>query len=424
MGVQKRDVVIVGAGISGLTCARVLSDAGVDFIVLDRSEAIGGRIRSDRVAGFILDHGFQVLQTAYPEAGRVLDFGKLGLKAFWPGVALRKEDRFFHLSDPVRKPRDIWATLTAPVGSFADRLRMLKLLADNRRIGVKGIFASPDLPADQFLKDYGFSKSMRDQFFRPFFAGACLDPEIQASSRVFRYLFDIFARGDAALPADGMGAIPAQLAEGLPETAIRLNTWVVSLEDGRVVVDTGEQIRARKIVVAAEGPETARLLNQPTDRPAIGEKCLYFAAATPPVSRPALMLNSHKGELINNIAVPSLTAPTYSATGEALIAVVVLGNRLPGGQALEQAVRRELIQWFGPETTDWRHIRTYEIDHALPDQSPPMTADVDRVIRVGSHIYCCGEYRQVPGIQWALRSGRLAGQAVLEDLGKTERGEP
>ena len=58
------DVVIIGAGIAGLSCARHLSKNNVTFIVLEADSRIGGRLKTDMHDGFILNHGFQVLQTA------------------------------------------------------------------------------------------------------------------------------------------------------------------------------------------------------------------------------------------------------------------------------------------------------------------------------------------------------------------------
>ena len=418
---KKVDVIIIGAGISGLSCAGTLTDSGINCLVLEADDRIGGRIKSDTLDGFILDHGFQVLQTAYPEARRQLDFNALRLNAFWPGVAVRLEGRFSHISDPVRKPRELWSTLTAPVGNFRDRLKMLRLLAGNRIKGTSGIFESRDMITSDFLRAYGFSRGMIEHFFRPFFAGACLDPDIGASSRVFRYLFDIFSSGDAALPALGMGAIPSQMAEGLPPDTIRLGAEVAALEDGGVVLGSGERITAGVVVVAADGPGTERLLdpssNRAAMRPSLGERCLYFSAKTPPVSKPVLMLNGHRSELINNIAVPSLTAPTYSSSGDALIAVVVLGEPKLAGTELARAVRTELVQWFGSMAEDWHHLKTYDIANALPGQAPPVENPAEGVTRVSENLYVCGEYQSVPGIQWALSSGRRTAEAIVKALG-------
>lgn len=373
MGRIHANVVIIGAGISGLACAKRLMGSGIDFLILEAGQRIGGRIKSDQVAGFILDHGFQVLQTAYPEARRQLDYGKLKLKPFSPGVAVRMNGEFFYISDPIRRPKALWGTLRAPIGTFADRLRMLTLFVENQIKGHDGIFESQDIPTIEFLKSYHFSDRVIDRFFRPFFAGACLDPDIMASSRVFRYLFSVFASGDAALPSNGMGEIPAQLMAGLPREKVHLGKKVHSIDHGGALLTDGTRISGQKIVLATQEPETRRLLNRPAASFSLGERCLYFSAECPPINQPFLILDGEKNGLINNVAIPTLTAPSYSSSGDHLIAAVVLGHEGMTDNELEPSVRGELANWFGDDVGGWKHIKTYHIDHALPDQSPPVS---------------------------------------------------
>jgi phytoene dehydrogenase-like protein len=172
------EVIIVGAGLAGLACARRLAAAGIPFLILEADRRIGGRLKTDRIDGFLLDHGFQVLQTAYPEARRCLDYDRL------------------------------WSTATAPIGTIGDRLRMIKLALTLNRANVSALFERPDTLTPDFLRAEGFSEKIIEKFFIPFFSGISLDPEIEVSSRVFQYIFRIFAAGDVALPAAGMGAIP------------------------------------------------------------------------------------------------------------------------------------------------------------------------------------------------------------------------
>jgi phytoene dehydrogenase-like protein len=410
------EVIIVGAGLAGLSCARRLMEAGIPFVILDGDPRIGGRIKTDQIDGFLLDHGFQVLQTAYPEAQRILDYGRLELKPFAPGAIIRTENKFHVIADPRRRPRYLWSSATAPIGTMADRLRMIRLASKVRRAEVADLFQSPEMSTLEFLRAEGFSEKIIDTFFIPFFSGISLDPKIEVSSRVFQYIFRIFAEGDVALPARGMGEIPAQLAESLPDNSIRTSTRVQSIQNGGVELTSGEKISGRMVVLATEGPETARLLGSKPAAQSHGELCLYYAAEAPPIEQPYLVLNGDRTGWINSLTIPSLVSPSYSPPGQTLISVVVIGRLSADEISVETAVRGQLTAWFGAGVTAWRHLKTYRITHALPAQPPPMPNPTIAATSPEPGVFICGEYNNVPGIQWAMLSGRLAAEAVLLEL--------
>jgi len=413
-----QDVIIVGAGLAGLSCARRLAEAGIPFIILEGDPRIGGRIKTDRVDGFLLDHGFQVLQTAYPEARRYLDYGRLELKPFAPGAIIRTEDRFHIIADPRRRPQNLWSTATAPIGTIGDRLRMFKLALKVRRAKVSDLFQCPDKTTTDFLKAEGFSEKIIEKFFMPFFTGISLDPEIGVSSRVFQYIFRIFAEGDVALPAQGMGAIPEQLAENLPDGSIRTDARVAAIHQGKVELTSGETIKGQVVILATEGPETARLVGSKQIVDSRGELCLYYAAAAPPMEQPYLILNGDRTGWINSLTIPSQVAPSYAPPGQALISVVVVGHFSSDDDTIEAAVHGQLSAWFGAKVRDWRHLKTYRIHHALPAQPPPMPDPTAAATPIKPGIFVCGEYGSVPGIQWAMLSGRQTAETVLKELTK------
>ena len=416
MKIPDKEVIIVGAGLAGLSCARRLMEDDIPFLILKADQRIGGRLKTDIIDGFILNHGFQVLQTAYPEARRVLDYDRLALKPFAPGAMIRMEGKFFRVADPRRRPRDLLSTLKAPIGSLKDRLRILQLARNLREATDAGIFHMPDMPTIEFLQAEGFSDQIIQRFFKPFYAGVCLDPEIKASSRVFRHVYRVFDEGDVALPSRGMGAIAEQLAEGLPDERIRIGTRVHSLEEHEVVLTSGERVKGRAVVLASEGPETARLLGAAEAVGSRGEFCLYFTAKEPPVAEPYMILNADGTGWINSLTVPSNVAPSYAPAGQALISVVVIGHLSVDNLIVEATVRQELTEWFGEAVGDWRHLKTYRIVHALPEQPPPMPDPTVGSAAKNNGIYTCGEYGSVPGIQWALLSGRQAAERILKDL--------
>ena len=196
---SQADVIIVGAGLAGLCCARRLHQENIPFLLLDAADAPGGRVRTDTIGGFRLDRGFQVLLTAYPEAQAVLDYNALELCAFAPGALVRKEGHFYRLADPWREPGAWFSTAFSPVGSLLDKFRLARLRSSLLARSIEEIFAAPEMSTRQALERRRFSPRFIDEFFRPWFGGIQLDSKLGASSRMFEFVFRMMAEGDAAV---------------------------------------------------------------------------------------------------------------------------------------------------------------------------------------------------------------------------------
>ena len=413
---MKYDVVIVGAGIAGLSCAAALHHKNLSFIILESCNRLGGRIKTDVIDGFQLDHGFQVLQTGYPEASRVLDFQKLKLKKFPSGVAVRYNKKFHVIADPRRHPKYLFSTLFSPIGTLKDRFLMLKLAKDVCRGSLEVLFDKEEQPAINFLQDWGFSAGFIDRFFVPFFAGACLDPNITASSHVLKYIFRVFAQGDATLPSEGMGGIPRQIAGRLPKDSIRYDSRVIGIDDTNVTLEDGSKFYGKTVVIATSQKALPGLVSSLSVPPSIGETCLYYSADwLPPHKEPFLLLNGEGRGPINNIAFPSLVSPDYAPPGKTLIVAVVLGRDNMARPDLEQRVRDQCADWFGVQVERWKHIQTFRIEHALPSQKPPTVHPYVPQEPVSKNLRIIGEHRSLPGIQWALLSGRMAAEAIISE---------
>jgi len=414
---QERDyqVVIVGAGVAGLSCSRFLTEQGINHLIVEQSDRAGGRIKTDRLDGFQLDHGFQVLQTGYPGIDQHLDLEALSLSAFPSGVTVRRAGDFHVVADPRHHPRYLFSTVASPIGSIGDRIRLLKLAARLSRRPMEKIFAEPEEKTIDFLRREGFSETFIQSFFTPFFAGASLDPTLEASNRVLKYVTRLFSKGDAALPKAGMGAIASQLAAHLDEVRLQLNRQVVGVDDNGVRTADGELITADTIVLALPYPATQRILNRAGPVQSMSETCLYFSADwRPPVKEPFLLLNGEGRGPINNIAFPSLVSTDYAPEGKTLVAAVVLGDEYLENDNLEMLVRSQCRDWFGTAVDDWRHLQSYRIEHALPKQAPPTANPYEPVTSVSERIIVCGETGGLPGLQWAMMSGAQAGQRIVE----------
>ena len=404
------DVVVVGAGLAGLAAARVTAAAGLHTVVLEASDGVGGRVRTDVVDGFRLDRGFQILLTAYPEVGAQLDLDRLGLCRFEPGARVWIGDRFVPVSDPFRRPSALPATARAPVGTIADKARVALLRRDVVSTSAATLARRPDATTADALVARGFTPAMIERFFRPLFAGIQLDPALSTTSRMFELIFRSLALGDAAVPADGMGAIPRQLAGALPAGVVHLQRPVSAIDATTVRLADGATVRARAVVVATDGPAAARLLGLP-DPGSKAATCVWFAADEAPVAGRALLLDGMGRGPACNVTVMSNVAPAYAPAGRSLVAAAVPGR---ADADVETAVRDQLSWWFGSAVLGWRTLRVDTIAHAQPVQAPH--SPMKRRVRLGGGRYVCGDHRDTASIQGALFSGRRTGETVVADL--------
>ncbi len=404
------EVVIVGAGLAGLTAARVLEQHNINAVIVEASDGVGGRVRSDNVDGFILDRGFQVLLTAYPEIHRHLNIPALQLKTFEPGAVVWREGKGTVVGDPFRRPKTLLSTSLAPIGTVGDKARIARLRAQLKSADPRELLKGQDLPTASALRGMGFSSAIIDRFFRSLVGGIQLDPSLSSSRRMFDVIFRTLAAGDSAVPALGMGEITKQLASSLRSTPIYLNRPVASIATGVVTLANGSTISAKNIVVAAEGPVASQLLHLPTvESRAAG--CVYFAASSAPVDGKYIILDGHGQGPVYNVAVMSNVSPHYAPHGQHLIAAALPG--LADGD-LEAAARRQLRSWWGAQVDSWRHLRTYRIPHGQPGQDPPFNPK--KKVSLGNGLFVCGDHRDTGSIQGAMFSGRRCAEAVAEQV--------
>ena len=404
------DVVVVGAGLAGLVASRVMERAGLAVTLLEASDGVGGRVRSDTVDGFTLDRGFQVLLTGYPELAAHLDMDALDLRRFEPGAIVWRNGRRSVVSDPFRRPLTLASTALAPVGSPLDKARIVllrrRLLAADPRALLRG----EDTGTAVALRERGFSSVMIERFFRPLVGGIQLDPGLSTSVRMFDVIFRTLADGDSAVPARGMGEISNQLARGLVRTDLHLHTRVARVAEGRVDTDDGRSISARAVVVATEGPVASRLLGLPeVSSRAAG--CVWFDAPTAPVRTAHVVLDGTGEGPVLNVAVMSNVAPEYAPAGRHLVAAALPG--VADGD-LESMAREQLRRWWGPQVERWRHLRTDRIPHGQPGQHPPFSPK--KKVWLGGGLFVCGDHRDTGSIQGAMFSGRRCAESVVAHL--------
>lgn len=431
---DKTGVIVVGAGLAGLAAATRLQADNIPFLLIEASDAVGGRVRTDFVDGFTLDRGFQIFITAYPEARKLLDYDALELRRFYSGAKVFYGGRFHTVADPLRHFPDALQSLSNPIGSVID-----KLLIALTRIRVLSqsdfqIMTADEVKTAELLRSIGFSDAVLDRFFRPFFGGIFFDRELETTSRLFDFVFKCLALGDNTLPKNGIAAIPDQLAANLNPSSILLNSKVISIdhesEQGVLVnLESGRSIRSDLgVILAIEEFNAVRILSGKAltagaKSPVRSTICLYFTVDEDklPAKDPVLFLNGSGQGIVNNMFFASNVAPSYAPAGKALVSVSVIG--LCEGVAEEEVVERvveELSGWFGAAAVGWwKFSRMYRIEYAQPNQCPP--TNLMKEARVKEGLYICGDYVTNATFDGALVSGRKAVEALLKDRAAARR---
>lgn len=427
------EVLVVGAGLAGLQCARELQAAGRDVQVWEAADDIGGRIRTEQVDGFLVDRGFQVLNPAYPAVRRWVDVGALGLQHFGAGLGVRRDDGLAVLAHPLREPRLIPRTMGSGIATPHDVAAFLRWAAPavvrswghdddgGRRAGASGRRPARDVTLRQALDDARLAGELR-RVVEQFFAGVLLEDDGSTSNDFARLLLRTFALGVPGLPRLGMQALPRQLAASLT-APVRTGTRVKSVarEAGSMLVRaSGAELRAEQVVVATDpaSAETLAFGNHGTGATGSGVSAMkgvlthWFAASEPPSRLNLLCVDARNrpgGPLVNT-AVVSNAAPAYAPAGRHLVqASALLGPGRPVPD--EDEVRRHAAEIFGADASGWELVARHEVPDALPAQPPPLRPPGPAEISPG--VFVCGDHRSTASIQGALESGHRAAQAVL-----------
>ncbi|MEM9857657.1 MAG: NAD(P)/FAD-dependent oxidoreductase [Bacteroidota bacterium] len=407
---EQAEVIIIGGGIAGLTCAIELERAGIQPLILEATDRVGGRVKTDQKEGFLLDHGFQVLLTAYPEAQHYLDYEKLNLKTFDPGAVIYEENRKYDISDPLRNPGSLFSMAFSPVGGLGDKLKMAKLTTGLKKQKIEDIFRKPEDTTLNHLKHYGFSEQIITNFFKPFFGGIYLENDLSTSSRMFEFVFKMFSEGSAAIPAKGIEEIPKQLLGQLKRTDIHYKTKVKQV-GSEIILENGEKLKPKKTVIATS-PEA--IMNGFSEEPKYQSVLnLYFSCPKPVLNKPLIGLVTDGSQLINNFCDLTSVSPAYSTTGERLISVSVNDD---SHLDVQDAVIQELAQLTGHNTTDFKYLKSYHIPKALPVNQDLKYDIATTEVKLHDDIFLAGDYLLNASLNAAMLSGRRAAEAVSHSL--------
>ncbi|WP_299317239.1 NAD(P)/FAD-dependent oxidoreductase [uncultured Maribacter sp.] len=412
MNKQDYKIHIIGAGISGLIAATVLEQNGYSPVLIEASDRVGGRVKTDIINGYQLDHGFQVLLTAYPAAQKYLDYKALELQNFLPGASIFKNGKQEVIGDPLRDASLLFSTLFANIGTVADKLKILKLNTSLKKKSIDEIFSDEAQTTFSYLTDLGFSSEIINDFFTPFFSGIFLENKLETSSRMFEFVYKMFGEGNAALPKGGIEEIPKQLLHQLKNTVIKYNTSVSSISDSKILLADGQEIESDFIIIATEASNLIQnLKNQAIE----WQSCdtLYFETENRTIKKPLIGLIPDQGTVINNIFYHTSLKTAINA-GKELLSVTVVDNQGLTGKAFIDQVQMELKELCG--ITSSTFIKHYSIPKSLPKLSDLHYEISPSETRLKETVYLAGDLQLNGSLNAAMIAGEKAALGVLENL--------
>lgn len=404
---------IIGAGISGLIAASVLEKNGFSPTIIEASDSFGGRVKTDIVSGYQLDHGFQVLLTAYPAAQKHLDFDALELQQFLPGAAILKKGKQTIIGDPLRDTSLFFSTLSSGIGSVSDKIKILKLNNILKKKSILEIFKEEEQTTLSYLQNFGFSTAVINDFFIPFFTGIFLETKLETSSRMFEFIYKMFGEGNAALPKNGIEAISKQLFDKLKNTTFKFNTKVTTIKDNEILVDGNTtKLQTHFTIVATDASYLIPNLNQPSQE---WKSCntLYFETEKRIIKKPLIGLISDENTLINNIFYHT-SIKTNNTSKKELLSVTVVDDKGLSDDAIIIKVQEELEKHCGIDLCNF--IKSYKIPMALPKLSNIQYEKLPSETRLTNSIFLAGDTQLNGSLNAAMISGEKAALGVINTI--------
>jgi protoporphyrinogen oxidase len=403
---------IIGAGVSGLIAAQVLENYGYHPTIIEATESAGGRVKSEVFRGYTLDHGFQVLLTSYPVAKKYLDYSKLELQNILPGATIFKNGKQQTIGDPLRSFSLLFPTLFSSIGTIPDKLKIFKLNTLLKKKNINAIFSEEEKTTLQYLQDFEFSENIITNFFKPFFSGIFLEPNLETSSRMFEFVYKMFGNGLAVIPKNGIQAITNQLKENLKNTTFKFNHSVKEVLDNKLILSDNTEIKSHINIIATEASAlVSNLKNQETE----WKSCdtLYFETNTRAIKKPLIGLIADKNALINNIFYHTSVA-TSSTEKKELLSVTVVKNHNLKELDLILKVTEDLKILCGIDVK--KFVKRYQIKKALPKLTNLQYEISSSETKLKSTLFLAGDQLLNGSLNAAMISGERAALGVIQAL--------
>ncbi len=408
------DVIIVGAGLSGLSAALQLQAKDLKVAIYEANGKVGGRCKSDYIDGYILDKGLHFFQKGFTESKNTFDYKSLRMEPIYPGVMVQYNNNFHLVTNPIRNIGDVFSMAFLPFMTFRDKIKLGSMLTFLMTSNDEQLQKLQKITTEEFLISRGFSNKVIEVLFRPLCQAIFFDPSLNTSAYLFTSMMKNFAFEDSLIPAHGIGSVAVQLGERLEENTVHFHSKVKKVFEDGIELASGEVIHAKKVIVSIPPQEVEKIFpERKTEVEYTPCTCIYFSSKTSPVKSPILLMNGNKSGRVNHVFVPTTSQPSYAPPGYHLVCVTLKSFEDKEEDELIDDVLKELIDWFGVKVNDWMHLKTYHIKNALPQihtkHEIKYTEEIDG-------IHFCGDSLSYGSVNNALISGRVTAEAVIQEL--------
>jgi protoporphyrinogen oxidase len=403
---------IIGAGISGLIAAQILENHGYHPTILEATNSVGGRVKSDIVDGYTLDHGFQVLLTSYPAAKKYLNYETLELQEFLPGATIFKDSKQQTIGDPLRSFSLLFPTLFSSIGTFADKAKILKLNTLLKKKKIAAIFKTDEISTLQYLQDFGFSDGMIHDFFKPFFSGIFLEPNLETSSRMFEFIYKMFGDGLAVVPKNGIQEISNQLKSNLKNTTFRFNSPVKEVKDKEIILQDDTILESQFSIIATEA---SNLISNLKNQEIAWKSCetFYFETDKRVIKKPLIGLIADENSLINNIFYHTSLA-TSTKNNKELLSVTVVKEHNLNDLNLILRVTEDLKRFCNIDVK--KFLKHYHIKKALPKLTNLQYEISSTETKLKATVFLAGDQLLNGSLNAAMIAGERAALGVIQTL--------
>lgn len=413
MSKKNKKIYIIGAGISGLTAAIYLEKKGYSPILIESSNDVGGRVKTEKYNGFFLDHGFQVLLTSYPLAKKYLNYHDLNLQKLMPGSLILKNGSSYLIGDPFRKLDFLFSTVFSVLLTFKDKLKILKLRSILKKKSIEKIFESKETSTMSYLENFGFSQKAIQNFFIPFFGGVFLENKLETSSRMFEFTYKMFESGDTAIPKHGIGAITQQLKHQLKKTKFLLNTEVISISEHQIHLKGGQVLDTDYSIITIHPGKLIKNHSLPSS---LWKSCktLYFITDSDLINKPLIGLNANKKGLINNLFFHTSIENNNERPEKLLSVTITKEHNLNSNKLLIEKVSKELESYGICKKVEF--LKSFDIKFGLPTNSSATNSIEINKLRFSENIFLAGDYLLNGSLNAAMYSGEQAALALINSI--------